>query len=163
MHWSISPSCMRKNDVVSRQEVCVVFSCMTLAVIIPCTGMEEEYQTCARRREEKEGVLNDARAELDTLIADVEHSTNRLSELKREEDNARTITSSHPATISQLREKIECALRILSSSLSVTTTTNIVSSTAAVASSSSVAIANSESLSASVAPDVVEKMDTSDQ
>ena len=125
--------------------------------------MEEEYQTCARRREEKEGFLNDARAELDTLIADVEHSTNRLSELKREEDNARTITSSHPATISQLREKIECALRILSSSPSVTTTTNTGSSTAAVASSSSVAVASSESLLASVPPDIVEKMDTSDQ
>ena len=84
--------------------------------LLICAGIEEEYQTCARQREEKEEVLNDARAELDSLISDVEHITKRLSELEREEENAKIVASSHPDTISQLREKIECSLRILTSS-----------------------------------------------
>ena len=80
-------------------------------VIFP--GIEEEYQSCARQREEKEGILNDARAELDMLIADLKHSTNKLSELEQEKENAEAIVSSHPDTISQLEGKIDCALKIL--------------------------------------------------
>ena len=75
--------------------------------------MEEEYQACARRREEKEGILNDARAELDALIADVERNTQRLSQMEKEKEEATSITLSHPDTVSQLRERIECVLNVL--------------------------------------------------
>jgi vacuolar-type H+-ATPase subunit H len=76
-------------------------------------GLEEEYQAAARRRGEKEEVLSDARAELNALIAEVECNTRRLSQLKKDEENAKSVTSSHPDTVNQLREKIECALSVL--------------------------------------------------
>ena len=72
------------------------------------TGLEEEYQACAQRREEKEGILNDAHAELEALIADIERQTQRLTKLKNEEENAKRVTHTHPDEVSQLREKIEC-------------------------------------------------------
>ena len=76
-----------------------------------CAVLEEEYQACAKRREEKESILNDARAELEALIADVERYTEQISQLKREEDKAKDISSSsHPDTVSQLRERVDCAL-----------------------------------------------------
>ena len=124
--------------------------------------MEEEYQACAKRREEKEGVLSDARAELNALISEVEHSTKRLSELQREEKNAKTVTSSHPDTISHLREKIECALRILTTSVATTVTSTISDS---VVISDSAVSGGSESPLASGDPvpsDDVENMDSAD-
>ena len=127
-----------------------------------CTGVEEEYQACAKRREEKEGVLSDARAELNALISEVEHSTKRLSELQREEKNAKTVTSSHPDTISHLREKIECALRILTTSVATTVTSTVSDS---VVISDSAVSGGSESLLASGDPvpsDDVENMDSAD-
>lgn len=78
------------------------------------TGLEEEYQACAHRREEKEGVLNDARAELNTIIVDVEQHTKRLSELESKEEDAKMISLTHPDKISQLREKIEFVLNVFS-------------------------------------------------
>ena len=90
----------------------------------------------------------------------MDRSTKRLSELQREEENAKTITNSHPDTISQLREKIECALRILTTS--ATTTSTITSTTVA----SPTGAGSSEGLvltSEDPAPsDAVEKMDSSD-
>ena len=88
------------------------------------SGLEEEYQICARKREEKESILNDARAELEALIADVEHYTQKLSQLVKEEENANNVTASHPDTIDQLKTRIECVLNIftpLPSSDNITT------------------------------------------
>ena len=99
-------------------------------MVILSPGLEEEYQACARRREEKEAVLNDTRAEISALIAEVEHSTLRLTELKKDEENAKTVADSHPDTINQLREKIECALKILVSSPDAVATETVGSDTA---------------------------------
>jgi hypothetical protein len=79
-------------------------------------GLEEEYQACARKREEKENILNDARAELEALISEVEHHTQRLSQLAGEEENAKNVTLSHPDTVGQLKEKLECVLNIFTPS-----------------------------------------------
>ena len=95
-----------------------VHSCVTMDIAICyyyaccyyCAVVEEEYQACASRREEKEGTLNDARAELEALIADVEQHTQRLSQLDREEEEAKIITLSHPELVSGLRERMECVL-----------------------------------------------------
>lgn len=74
--------------------------------------IEEEYQACASRREEKESTLNDARAELEALIADVEQHTQRLSRLETEEEEAKNITLSHPQLVNSLTERIECVVSL---------------------------------------------------
>ena len=85
---------------------------------VKCThsGLEEEYQACVRKREEKENILNDARAELEALIVDVECHTDSLSQLAREEENAKDITFSHPDTVDHLKEKLKCVLNIFAPS-----------------------------------------------
>ena len=98
------------NSGTCVQSVCI---CTYVCVCQYVTVLEDEYQACAQKREEKENILNDARAELEALIADVERYTEQLSRLKREEDKAKDISVSHPDTVSQLRERVESALCVL--------------------------------------------------
>ena len=84
-------------------------------------ALEDEYQACAHRREEKENVLNDAQAELAALVAEVERHTHKLSQLDRREEEAKLVPLTHPDMISQLREKSDSAQSLFT--LTTTTTT----------------------------------------
>ena len=76
-------------------------------------GVEEEYQSSAKKREEKENFFNDVRAELSSLIAEVERQQEKLRHLNEREEEAKIVTSSHPERISRLKEKIDSTLHLL--------------------------------------------------
>ena len=76
-------------------------------------GVEEEYQTSAKKREEKENSFNDVRAELSSLIAEVERQQEKLRHLNKREEESKTVISSHPERISRLKEKIDSTLHLL--------------------------------------------------
>lgn len=97
--------CMYIHVYPSKCYTCIFNVCI-------CVVLEEEYQACAHRREEKENILNDARAELEAMIAEVEQHTKRLSQLKQKEESAKDMSISHPDNISQLKDRIECALKV---------------------------------------------------
>lgn len=84
--------------------VCKLYICVA--------GVEEEYQTSARKREQSENVLNDARAELSALIAEVERQQQKLTHLNEREEEAKRITETYPDKISHLKEKTDSALHL---------------------------------------------------
>ena len=69
-------------------------------------GVEEEYQSSAKKREEKENLFNDVRAELSSLIAEVERQQEKLRHLNQREEESKTVIGSHPERINRLKKKI---------------------------------------------------------
>ena len=76
-------------------------------------GVEEEYQSSAKKREEKENFFNDVRAELSSLIAEVERQQEKLRHLNQREEEAKIVIGSHPEKISRLKEKIDLTFHLL--------------------------------------------------
>lgn len=77
-------------------------------------GVEDEYQICAKRKEEKESVLNDAQANMNAMIVAVEQHTQTLSQLEKREEEAKHITETYPDRIKQLKIKTNSLLGLFS-------------------------------------------------
>ena len=72
-------------------------------------AIEEEYQECLKRKQDKEAEFQDTKSEMDGLFIEVERYQARLEQLTQREAEASEDVATLPAKVSELKRKIRSA------------------------------------------------------